>query len=233
VSETDPPPPEPPPPEAASADKAPEHKSATRNPWLWATAGVAVLAIALGIWALNERSNADDAKSDLQAQEKQPPTTQTQTQEQTTTQETQPPTETESGDDGGVNPGRLAAAAAAFVAARNQLNESDEQVQELEDDVDKANAEADKAEQEADKAKQEADSASQAAKPEAEAKQAEAEKRQLGAKAEAAAACAKSMLEIVGEIPKAGSVDEGLKQAADQVTALVPKCKDSVASAGG
>ena len=70
-------------------------------------------------------------------------------------------------------------------------------------------------------------------KPEAEAKQAEAEKRQLGAKAEAAAACAKSMLEIVGEIPKAGSVDEGLKQAADQVTALVPKCKDSVASAGG
>jgi hypothetical protein len=41
------------------------------------------------------------------------------------------------------------------------------------------------------------------------------------------------MLEIIGEIPKAGSVDEGLKQAADEVTALVPKCKDSVATAGG
>jgi hypothetical protein len=41
------------------------------------------------------------------------------------------------------------------------------------------------------------------------------------------------MLEIVGDIAKAGSVDQGLKQAADQVTALAPKCKDSVASAGG
>jgi hypothetical protein len=39
------------------------------------------------------------------------------------------------------------------------------------------------------------------------------------------------MLEIVGEIPKAPSIDEGLKQAADEITALAPKCKDSVAGA--
>ena len=130
--------------------------------------------------------------------------------------------------------GALAAAAAAFTAARNQLNESDAAVQELEDEVDKANAEADKAQQDAEKAKQEASSsASQAAKAEAEAEQAEAEKRQLDARAEAAAACAKSMLGILGEIPTTGSVDEWLKEAADQITALAPKCKDSVASAGG
>jgi hypothetical protein len=36
-----------------------------------------------------------------------------------------------------------------------------------------------------------------------------------------------------GPDPGAGHVDEGLKQAADRVTALAPKCKDSVASAGG
>jgi hypothetical protein len=41
------------------------------------------------------------------------------------------------------------------------------------------------------------------------------------------------MLEIVGDIPKASSPDEGLKAAGDEVTALVPKCKESVASAGG
>jgi hypothetical protein len=41
------------------------------------------------------------------------------------------------------------------------------------------------------------------------------------------------MVEIFGQIPKAASVDEGLKQAGEQVTALAPKCKDSVASAGG
>jgi hypothetical protein len=52
------------------------------------------------------------------------------------------------------------------------------------------------------------------------------------AKAEAAAACAKAMVEIVGDIPEAPSLDEGLKNAADRVTALVPKCKDSIAAAG-
>ena len=39
------------------------------------------------------------------------------------------------------------------------------------------------------------------------------------------------MLEIVGEIPKAANIDEGLKQAGDEIKALAPKCKDSVAAA--
>ena len=46
--------------------------SAAHNPWLWATAAVAVIAIALGVWGLNERSNADDAKSDLQRRRSRP-----------------------------------------------------------------------------------------------------------------------------------------------------------------
>ena len=33
--------------------------------------------------------------------------------------------------------------------------------------------------------------------------------------------------------PKCRSLDEGLKSAADEVTALVPKCKESIAAAGG
>jgi hypothetical protein len=41
------------------------------------------------------------------------------------------------------------------------------------------------------------------------------------------------MLEVVGDIPKASSAEEGVKAAGDEITALVPKCKDSVASAGG
>ena len=41
----------------------PSVRSAARNPWLWATAGVAVIAIACGLWGLHERSNADDARS--------------------------------------------------------------------------------------------------------------------------------------------------------------------------
>jgi hypothetical protein len=225
--------------EPPAADEPHEPRSRARNPWLWATVGVAVMAIALFVWALNERSNADDAKSDLQAEQQKPTTTttqaQTETQPQTTTQETQPAeTQTDSGDDNGRRIGLLAGATAAFAAARKQLNENQAKVDDLEKEVDKANADADKAQSDAEKAKAEAESTSDAQKKaQAEAEQAAAEKRQLGAKAQAAAACAKSMLEIVGDIPKASSPEEGLKAAGDEVTALVPKCKESVASAGG
>jgi chromosome segregation ATPase len=220
------------------AEPPAEHRSAARNPWLWATAVVAVIAIVFGALALNERSKADDAKSDLAAEQKKAEPAQTTTtsvtvtapQQTTSTQETQ----TESSDDnGGVHLGAIAAAVAAFGSARKQLNENDEQIDELESDVDKANAEADKATQEADKAKEQASTASDAQKKaEAEADQAEAEKRTFRAKAQAAAACAKSMLEIVGDIPKASNIDEGLQKAGDDVKALAPKCKESVASAG-
>jgi hypothetical protein len=40
------------------------------------------------------------------------------------------------------------------------------------------------------------------------------------------------MLEVVGEIPKAASLDDGLTKAAADIKGLVPKCKDSIASAG-
>jgi hypothetical protein len=37
---------------------------------------------------------------------------------------------------------------------------------------------------------------------------------------------------IVGDIPKAARLDEGLKKAVDEDTVLGPKCNDSVDSAG-
>src|SRR3954468_3518154 len=54
--------------ERPDGDPAPAQRSAKRSPWRWATAGVAVVAIALGVWGLNERSNATEAKADLQAE---------------------------------------------------------------------------------------------------------------------------------------------------------------------
>ncbi len=186
MSTTDPPPDPLPEPgrEPGSADRPPERTSATRNPWLWATAVVAVVAIGLGVWALHERSNADDAQADAKAQQAKAPTTttviQTQTQTATTPPDTQPAeTQTDTTDDG-VRLGVLAATAAAFSAARKQLNENEAETKELESEVDQANAEAAKAADDAEKAKQEASSASDAQKKaEAEAAQAEDEQRQL------------------------------------------------------
>jgi len=40
------------------------------------------------------------------------------------------------------------------------------------------------------------------------------------------------MLEIIGQIPKAENVDAGLQAASEDITALTPKCKESVATAG-
>jgi uncharacterized protein HemX len=209
---------------------APEERPAKRSPWLWATIGVAVIAIALGAWGLHERSKANDATADLQAQQEQaiPPATTTKAETQTAV----PTTSTTETDGNDVGAAALAAAAAAFAAGSKALNQSQDQVDELEGEVDKANAEADQAEQDAEKAKEQADSATKSEKPKAEADEADARERQLRAKADAAAACAKAMLEIVGDIPSAASLDEGLTQAAGEVKALVPKCKDAVAAAG-
>ena len=219
----------------------PEERSAKRSPWLWATIGLAVVAVALGLWGLHERSNAGDAKADLQAEQEQtaPPGTTTdattQAQQQTSTQSSTPASTTQTTESNreGVGVAALAAAGTAFAAARKALNEGQEQVDDLETDVDKANAEAEQAQQDAKKAEEEAASAAKSAeKQKAEDEQADAQKRQLRAKADAAAACAKAMLEIVGEIPSAASIDEGLKNAAGEVKALVPKCKDALAAAG-
>jgi uncharacterized protein HemX len=241
MSASDPPPAPDSPPATEPSGPAPASgdRRAKRNPWLWATIGVAVIAVALGIWGLHERSNADDAKADLQAQQEKaiPPATtptETEAQQPTSTQETQPTTATTEDSRQGVGVAALAAAAAAFGAAQKALNENQAQVDELESEVDKANAEADQAQQDAEKAKEDAAAASAAQeKQKAEAAEADAQKRQLRAKADAAAACARATIEIVAEIPKAPSLDEGLKSAADEVKALVPKCKDSIAAAGG
>ena len=40
------------------------------------------------------------------------------------------------------------------------------------------------------------------------------------------------MLEIVGQIPQAESAEAGLQTASEEITALVPKCKESVTTAG-
>jgi septal ring-binding cell division protein DamX len=109
-------------------DDAPDdRKSAWHNPWLWATVGVAVVAIALGVWGLNERSNADDAKADLQAQEKKPASsttateTQTETQQQTSTQEAQ--TSADRGGRRGARPRRCAGGGRGRVRRRPQAAE--------------------------------------------------------------------------------------------------------------
>ena len=228
MSDADPSPP-------ADAPPPAQKRSWAHNPWLWAVVGLAVVAIGFAVWAIDEHSNANDAKADLDAQKASPPKTSTVTETHTVTEQTEAQTTTDSGDDGEqrVHIGALAAAAAAFGAARKQLNESDAQVDELESEVDKASAEAEKAQQDADNAKAQAESASDAQKKaDAEAEQAEAEKRQLGAKARAAANCAKGMLEIVGDIPKAENLDAGLQKAGDDMKAFAPKCKESVASPG-
>jgi hypothetical protein len=170
-------------------------------------------------------------------------------------------TQTATTDDQGVSAGKVAAAAASFLIVRRQLNKREAEVEQLEAEVEKANAQAaeanaavkqaeadaEKAKQDAEKAEQEASSASDVAKAEAEAeqakadvkaaeaeaKEAEAEKNESAAKAEAAGACATAMFEIIAKVPKASSLADGLQQAGDDLKALAPKCKDSIADAGG
>ena len=157
----------------------------------------------------------------------------------TTTSQTATTVSTEtSTDDGGIDARKVARAGATFLFVRNRLNKRNEKVAQLEADTEKANAEAKKASDEAaaataeaqdaqkqaDAAQQAADTASstaaadakvQAAEAdakaaEAKAKEADAKAREAAAEADAASSCAKAIVEIVAEIPKAPSLDEGV-----------------------
>lgn len=171
------------------------------------------------------------------------------------------PAQTEASGSDGVSAGDLAAATAKLLVVRRLLNKRQAKVEALEAEVEKANAAADQAnadakaaqadaeaaKQDADHAAEQASSASDTEKAQAEAeqaqadakaaeaaaKEAEAQSREFAAKAEAAAGCAKAILEIVAKVPSAPSLEEGVQQAADDLEALAPKCEDALADAEG
>ena len=142
-----------------------------RNPWIWVSAALGLIAVGLLIWGLNTKSDLDDARKDvdrLEAQISQ-----------------------------GKQTGSTAAASyeSAYDDLQKQLGTTQEDLATTEKDLEQAEQDAAQAEKDAAAASQEvAQAGNQTDKANAEAKQAQAEAQAAESKATVTAECAKAYL---------------------------------------
>jgi DNA repair exonuclease SbcCD ATPase subunit len=180
----------------------PDVEPKRRNPWIWVSAVLAVVAAGLLIWGLNAKSDADDAQQEtdqLQAQLEQ-----------------------------GKETGSAAAedAEAAYDEVTQDLGATTEDLAATEKDLETAEKEASQAEEDAAAAEKEAEEASsETEKAQAEADQAEAEAKAAESKAAIGTECAKAYVSALGAL-FGGESAETVRKELEGITAT---CKDALA----
>ena len=193
-----------------------------RNPWIWVSVGVAVVAVALLIWGLNNQSDADSAQKDVKDLESQ------------------------------VSHGRVAGTAvaasskAAYDDLQQELGTTSTDLSQTEQDLHDAENATTKAEQDAAAAKKDADQAqnqtdtaktetdkakAETDKAKAEAKEANAESEATKSKSAIVADCAKSYLSAFGKLFEGESVKEQASVVKQDLEGISKTCKSALGSA--
>jgi chromosome segregation ATPase len=233
----------------AGAGEAPAAGPRTgRNPWIWISAALALLAAGFLVWALVLRSDLDDseqANTQLQSQIDQAAKTggsavddakalyDDVAQQLGVTSDALAATEQDLAQAKKIAAGATAAAgvaAAAAVKARKDADAADqkaadatEEAEQATTETDKAKAEADKADAETDKAKATADEA------EAERDKATAEADLAKSKATIVAGCAKSYLSAFGTLLEGGeSAKDRLSTLREGLSTITADCKTAL-----
>jgi len=232
-------------PDAAPSGETP---SKHRNKWIWVSAGVGLVAVALLIWALTLRSDldstqaeADGAKQELASTSDELETTQqelgsTKQELDTTTQQldeaaqaTPEPTPVEE-EQGKGGTAALVAAGTLVTGLARELGATQEDVAATEQELEDAQKQADKAEQDAAAAKQQADDATDdAAKASAEVDQANAERDAAQAKAKIAAECGKAYISAFGGLFGSGNPREQVPEVRKELQGITAECKTAFA----
>ena len=184
-------------------DQAPKKK---RNPWIWISGGLAIIAIGLLIWALNTNSDLDSTQQDVQNLESQ----------------------VEQGKETGGT--FVAAAKTAFQNLAKQLGSTSEDLATAEQDVADAQSTADQAQKDADAAKQEADKANGATeKAQAETKQAQAEAKAAESKLTVAADCSKAYVSAIGTLFEGSDIKAQAAKVGEQLKGITSDCQTALA----
>ncbi len=180
-------------------DEAPKKH---RNPWIWISGALAIIAVGLLVWALNTRSDLDSTQQDVKDLESQ----------------------VEQGKQTGSS--FAAAAKAAFQSLTEQLGATSEDLATADQNVSDAQQTADQAQKDADTAKQAADNAKNATdKAEAEADQAKADAKAAESKATIATDCAKAYVSAIGSLFEGDDVRAQASQAREQLKGITSQCK--------
>ena len=186
------------PPESQSS----EHR---RNPWIWISVALAVVAVGLLVWGLKTQSDLDDANQqvkDLQAQ---------------------------------INKGKTAggAAAVSFKAVyddlEKQLGAANSDLASTQQDLQAAEQAAAKAQQDAAAAKQKASQSGNATdKANAEAEQAKAEAKAAEAQTAIVTDCAKSYVSVLGSVVQSDNPSDEAEAAKKDLQSISETCKKAL-----
>ena len=219
-----------------------------RNAWIWVSAGLGLVAVALLVWSLTLRSDLDSTQDELNGAKqeatsanqelettqqelsstKQDLDTTAQQLDDATQAAAQPPASEEDQSNGGR--AALVAAGALVTGLARELDATREDAAATEQELADAQKEADQAEQDAAEAKQQADDATDdAAKADAQVDQANAERDAAQAKATIAAECGKAYISAFGGLFGSGNVREQLPAVRQDLESITAECKAAFA----
>ena len=225
---------------SAGQDEAEAHAK-RRNPWIWVSALLALVAAGALLWALTTRSDLDSANQELDSTEQELAGANQQlddtNQELDSTQQELDSTKQDveelqtQGDGRDGNGGALLAIKALYDEFSEQLGATQEDLAATQDDLEQAEKAASKGEKEAAAAKQEAaEAGNQADKLEAQADQATAEAKAAEAKAAVAVDCAKAYIAAFGGLFDGESVRDQAPVVREQLAGITADCKDELNS---
>ena len=173
-----------------------------RNPWIWVSLVLGVVAVGLLVWALSTQSDLNDSQKEAD--------------------------ELQSQADEGKKTGSavLTAGKAAYDDQAEELGATDEDLDATEKELEDAEKKAAKAEQDAAAAEQDAAQAdSEAEKAQAETEKAEAEAEAADSKATVVADCAKAYISALGMLFEGDSVSAQAEVVKQQLESITATCK--------
>jgi septal ring factor EnvC (AmiA/AmiB activator) len=197
-----------------------------RNPWIWISALLAVVAIGVAIWALTLKSDLDSTQQELAGVREDLDSTQ---QALDAAQQDVEQLQSEAGE--GVRTGvALGAGKLLYDEFAEQLGATNEDLAATQQDLEDAQKSAEQAEKEAEAAKQKAaDATDETEKAQAEADQARAELEAAEARAATAADCAKAYISALGPVFEGEGNEDEVRQQLSEITAA---CKDALGATG-
>jgi DNA repair exonuclease SbcCD ATPase subunit len=219
-------------PDGQAQDALPPEAEHRRNPWIWISALLALVAIGVAIWALSLRSDRDEATDELARTQQQLASAQ-QTPGPTPEPTPTPAPEDESGGGRAVlTAGAVAAVTALVKDLQEELGATQQDLETAEQDVAEATKQAEAADKAATKAKQEADQAEDATdKAEAEADQAEAEVEAAESRAAIARDCARAYVTAIGELFEGDGPEDQADHVREQLQGITAQCRSAFAGA--
>ena len=212
-----------------TADPAPRK----RNPWIWISALLLIVAAGLLIWALTSRSDLDDTQQEVKRTQQDLGDTQ---KELDATKEELDATEKELAEAKSERDRRLrtglavVSGKALYDQFAEDLDATNQDLEATQQDLEAAEKAATQAEQDAEAAKQAAaDAGTETEKAKAQADQATAEVKAAQSRADVAADCAKAYISAFGALFEGDSPRDQAPAVREQLTGVTATCKDELA----